>query len=61
MEMTEVTVDPEPTHVPGRPPPPAKLMDIGQLLERYSLMATTMHSSQAVCLPGVDHTGREKL
>ena len=44
IEMAEVTVDSEPTQVPGRPPPPARLpiTDISQWTERYSLMAATL-------------------
>ena len=41
LEMAEVSLDPDPVSVPGRPPPPGRLpiTDISQWLERYSLMA----------------------
>ena len=44
VEMSEITGDLEPTQVPGRPPPPARLpiTDISIWVERYSLMAATL-------------------
>ena len=44
MEISEITSDLEPAHVPGRPPPPAILpiTDISVWVERYSLMVATI-------------------
>ena len=42
--MLKITSDLEPTHVPGRLPPPARLpiTDISVWVERYSLMVATL-------------------
>lgn len=40
LEMAEVTLDPEPSPVLGRPAPP--ITDISKWVERYSLMAATL-------------------
>ena len=42
--MSEVTTDIDPPHVPGRPPPPARLpiTEISQWVERFSVMAATL-------------------
>jgi len=44
--MAEVTVDAEPTQIPGRPPAPGRLpiTNISQWMERYSLMAAALAS-----------------
>ena len=44
VEMSEVTMDLTPEHVPGRPPPPGRppIMDVSQWVERYSLMAAVI-------------------
>ena len=46
VEMFEVTVDDMSPQVPGRPPPPARLLitDISQWIKRYSLMAAVLCS-----------------
>ena len=44
VEMAEVAIDDIRPAVPGRPPPPAQLpiMEISQLVERFSLMAAVL-------------------
>ena len=46
LEFVEVTVDAEPTQIPGRPPVPGRcpITNISQWVERYSLMAATLAS-----------------